>query len=112
MSKIFEKRRVVRCNRAIDLQTLVGPVADPVAIMQIGMTGIAVSDERLMVTSAGADRPSPACVAGVFGADMSAIKKGCLFRPIDSLGDVSQSVLVRIHETMTRRYVARRTDAY
>ena len=94
MSKVFEKLRILRCDRAVDLQTFVSPVANPIAVVQVGMTGITVPDESFVVTSARADRPGPARVAVVFGTDMSAIEEVRLFRAIDSSGDVSQSVLV------------------
>ena len=111
MSKVFEKLRILRCDRAVDLQTFVSPVANPIAVVQVGMTGITVPDESFVVTSARADRLGPARVAVVFGTDMSAIEEVRLFRAIDSSGDVSQSVLVRVHEPMARRDVARWTDS-
>src|SRR5262245_23227321 len=111
MSKVFEKRRVLRCDRAIDLQAFVGPVADPVAVVQVGMTGITVPDERFMMTAARADRPGPAGVAGVFGTDMSTIEKVRLFRPIDSRRDVAQRVMIRVHEAMAGRDIAGWTDS-
>src|SRR5262245_45844596 len=112
LSKGLEKFRILCCDCAIDLQTLVGPVANPVAVVQIGMTGITVPDERFMVAPARADRSSPACMTCVFGTDMSTVEKVRLFRLIDSRRDVPQSVLVRVHEAMARRDVARWTDSH
>ena len=79
---------------AIDVQTGIGPVANPIAVVQVRVTGIAIAHERFMMAPSGADRARPASMAIVFGVDMSAVEKVGLLFAIDSGGDVAQRVRV------------------
>ena len=95
----------------VDLQAGFSPVADPVAVMQIGVAGIAVAHECLVVAAARAQRTSPAAMAVVLGVDMTFFKEILLFAAIKAGRDMSKGMIVGIGETMTRRQVARRPDA-
>ena len=46
-----------------------------------------------------------------FGLNVAAIEESGLFFPVDTSGDVSQSVLVGIHETVAGSNIAGRSDA-
>jgi hypothetical protein len=50
---VIKKRGILRRDGAVYLQALIGPAADPIAIMEIGMAGIAIADERLVMAAAG-----------------------------------------------------------
>src|SRR5580704_15899045 len=76
------------------------------------MLGVSVAHESFVMATAGAQRPRPAGVAIVFGIDMAAAQKVGLLLAIDAGGDVSQGMRVGIDEAMTRRNIARRSDAH
>src|SRR6476660_6424008 len=63
------------------------------------------------MASAGTERARPAGVAGIFGANVSAIEKSGLFLFVDAGGDVAENVLIGIDEAMARSNVARRAHA-
>ena len=65
-------------DRAVDLQASVGPVPDPIAIVKIGMAGIAIAYERLVMATARAQGPRPAGMAIVFGVDVAAASENRL----------------------------------
>ena len=93
------------------METSIGPVANPVAEVQIGVTGIAVADKSFVMASAGAKRPGEAGVAIIFAADVTASQEGALLLAIDSGADVAKSMLVRVHETVAGCDIARGADA-
>src|SRR5206468_11632578 len=96
---------------AIDSKTCIGPVADPIAVVEVGMTGVAVTDVRFVMAAAGAKRAGPAGMTIGFRIDMPAAQKVFLLLPVDTGRDVSQSMAIGIDNTMTRRNVARRPDS-
>src|SRR5207247_8857528 len=93
---------------AIDSKTCIGPVADPIAVVEVGMTGVAVTDVRFVMAAAGAKRAGPAGMTIVFRIDMPAAQKVFLLLPVDTGRGVSQSLAIGIGTTMPKRNVARR----
>src|SRR5262245_10425972 len=87
------------------------PSANPVAIMQIRMTRVAVTDKGFVVTTAGTDGPRPAGVAFGFAMNASAIKEIGLNFTVDSGRKMTEFVRVGINETVARSDVARRRHA-
>src|SRR6266849_6063563 len=79
--------------------------------MQVRMTRVPVSDERFMMTAAGAKGTRPAGVAIVLGVDVAASEKIALFFPVDSGRNMSHRVSVGIHKAMAWSKIARRPDA-
>jgi hypothetical protein len=75
------------------------------------MAGIAVAYERFMMAAAGAERASPARVAVVLSFYIAAVQERGLFFLVDAGSDVSEHVLVRIHETVAQSDIAGRPDA-
>ena len=67
--------RILSRDRAVDLQTGIGPVPDPIAVVQIGMAGVSVAHKRFVMAAAGAQRPRPARVAIVLRADVAAVEE-------------------------------------
>ena len=100
---MIEKRGILRRNRAVYLQALIGPPADPIAIVEIGMAGIAIADERLVMASTGAKRPRPALMAVVLGIDISPGEEIILFFPVDAGGHITQDMLIGIDKAMAGR---------
>src|SRR5438094_6889662 len=96
---------------AVDSQTRIGPVADPIAVMEVGMTGVAVTDVRFVMAAAGAKRAGPAGMTIVFGVDMPAAQKIFLLIPVNTGRDVPQGMAIGIDKAMTRRNVARRPNS-
>src|SRR5438552_6369793 len=96
---------------AIDSKTCIGPVADPIAVVEVGMTGVAVTDVRFVMAAAGAKQAGPAGMTIVFRIDMPAAQKVFLLLPVDTGRDLSQSTPIGIDNTMTMRNSARRRNA-
>src|SRR5262245_55887275 len=99
------------CNRAVNSQANVSPPADPIAIMQIRVAGVAISDKRLEVTATRAYRPSPARMALRLALDVASLQEVSLHIPVNTRRDMAEPVRVGIHEAMTRRDVAGRAYA-
>src|SRR5262249_48818587 len=95
----------------VDSQTCIGPPADPIAVVEVGMTGVAVTDVRFVMTAAGAKRARPAGMTIVFGIDVPAAQKVFLLVPVNTRRNVSQGMAIGIDKTMTRSNVARRPDS-
>src|SRR5262249_40634445 len=102
---------VVNTDRAVDSQAGVGPVANPIAIVKVRMTGVTVADVCFVMAAAGAQRSSPARVTVVLCVNMAAAQEVLLLLAVDPAGDVAQRVCVGVDETMTGSDVTRRTDA-
>ncbi len=66
------------------------------------MAGIAIADERLVMASAGAQRPRPALMAVVFGVDISSSEEIILFFPVDAGGHVTQDMLIGVDKAVAR----------
>ena len=69
------------------------------------MSGIAIADERLVMASAGAERPRPALMAVVLGVDISSSEEIILFFPVDAGGHVTQDMLIRVDKAVAGRDV-------
>ncbi|KAG5736166.1 hypothetical protein E4T56_gene7607, partial [Termitomyces sp. T112] len=109
--KFFEEFGVLYRQRALNFQAGVGPFADPVAIMQIGVAGVAIADKGLVMASARAQRPRPARLARIFGADMALGQELALRLAINAAGDMAHHMAVGIGEAVAGREIARRRDA-
>ena len=109
--EIIEERGIFFGERAVDLEAGVGPAANPVAVMKIGVAGVAVANEGFVMAAAGAERTRPAGVAIVLGVDIAAIEEGGLLCLVDAGGDVAEDVLVGIDEAVAGSDVAGRADA-
>ena len=66
------------------------------------MAGIAIADERLVMASAGAERPRPALMAVVLGIDISSREEIILPVSVDAGGHVTQDMLIGIDEAVAR----------
>src|SRR5262249_13698662 len=97
---------------AVDSQTCIGPVADPIAVVEVGMTRVAVTDIRFVMAAAGANPAGPPSVTIAFGSDMPSPATFLVLLPVDPGRDVSQSMAIGIDKTMTRCNVARRPDPH
>ena len=86
----FQELRVLRGHGAVDAQAGIRPLADPVAVVEIGVAGVAVADEGLVMAAARAERPGPARLALVLRAESLFEVE---FSPSQIL-DLFQSVLV------------------
>src|SRR5215471_4311423 len=93
-------------NRAVDAQAGVGPVANPVAVVQVRMTGVTVANVRFVVTAARAQRACPAGVTVVFRIDVAALEEISLFLPIKAGQDMTQGMRIGIDEPMTGRDIS------
>src|ERR1051326_8254634 len=83
-----------------------GPVANPVAVVQVGVACVSITHECLVVTSSRAKRACPTRVAVILRVDVSPIQKILLFGSIHAGGNVTHAVCVRIHETVARRDIS------
>src|ERR1700733_11450968 len=97
---MLKKCRVLCRDRAVNLQALISPVPDPVAVVEIGVAGVAVTHKCFVMAPAGTDRPGPAGVAIVLCANVPAVQEILLLCPVDAGCDVPQGVLVGIDKTM------------
>src|SRR5262245_41590319 len=97
-------------NGAVYPQANIGPAANPVAIMQVRVTGVAVAHERLVIAAARAHGPRPARVALRLAGDVSALQETALHIAIHTRGDVSEPVRVGIDKTMARSDVTGRPN--
>src|SRR5436305_893171 len=70
-------------QRAIHLQARVRPASDPLAVVQVGTLGRAVSRVRLMVAAAGAQRTRPAGRAVRLAVDVMTVEELLLPSVID-----------------------------
>src|SRR5271155_1922016 len=82
--ELLKKARISGGNGAVDFEASVGPVPDPIAVVEIGMAGIAITDERFMMASAGAQRARPTGRAIVLGIDVAAAQEISLLLAIDA----------------------------
>src|SRR5262249_33672447 len=73
--ELLKKLRVVRADGTVDTQTGVGPAADPIAVVQIGVAGVSVVDKRFVMAAAGAQWARPTGMAIVLTADVAAAQK-------------------------------------
>src|SRR5262245_27078490 len=93
---------IARSDLAIDPQADVGPAADPVAVVEIGVACIAVAHVGFVITAAGTDGARPASVALDFTAKVPAGDEVGLGGAIDARGDVPELVRVGVDEAMAR----------
>src|SRR5437868_2021238 len=78
-----KKRRVADCQLAVDRETHVGPAANPLAVVQVRVAGVAVSRVRLVVAAARAERTCPADAAVGLVRDVVLVEKRRLRAAID-----------------------------
>src|SRR5687767_1991873 len=96
---------------AVDPQTDIGPAANPVTVMQVRVTGVAIAYERFVIATARAHRPRPACVAFRFAGYVSALEETALYIAIHAGRDVPEPVRVGIDKAVAGSDIARRSDA-
>src|SRR5690242_13088496 len=99
-------------DSAVDLETGVGPAADPIAVVQIRVAGVAIAHVRFVMTAAGAHRARPTGVAICLRLDVAAREEIRLACAIQTRSDVPQPVRIGIDEAMARSNIARRPDAH
>src|SRR5262245_52033722 len=109
--ELLKKFRIARGNLAVNLQTDVRPPANPIAVMQVRVPGVAVTDVGFVITTARTDRPRPASVTFSFAMNPAALKEIGLNLAVNSGREMTQFVRVGINETMARGDVARRRYA-
>src|SRR5688572_29474234 len=105
--ELLKKSRVELRNRAVNLETGIGPSANPVAVVQVRLVGGAESRVGLVITPAGAQRPRPARLAIGLVAHVVRLEKITLLRAIDAVPDGAELVVVRPGEAMTQRHISR-----
>ena len=97
-----EKLRITGGDFTVDSQTNVGPSPNPVAVVQVGVSNVTITNLCLVVTAARTDRTCPAGVAFRFSADMAAFEEFLLRGMVNARGDVSQFMTIGIHKPVTR----------
>jgi hypothetical protein len=80
--------------------------------MQVGVPGVAVAHESLVVATARAHGAGPTGVAIVLGSDIAPAKKIALLFAVDPTGDMTDRVAIGIDKTVARCDVAGRPDTY
>src|SRR5580698_8381041 len=103
---MIEERGILRRDGAVHFQALIGPGADPIAVVEVGMAGIAIANECLVMAAAGTERPRPALMAVVLGIDISPGKKSVLLFSIHSGGHIAKNMFVGVHKAMAGRDIA------
>src|ERR1700693_2629042 len=83
--KLFQVLRIFHRQLGVNFETGIGPSAYPFAVMQIRMSGLAITRVRLVVAASGAKRPRPALAAVRLLIDVMLLKKPDLHQPIASL---------------------------
>src|ERR1700724_2807390 len=68
--ELLQKAWISGGDGAVDFKASVGPVPDPIAVVEIGMAGVAITDECFMMASSGAQWARPTRMAIVFGIDV------------------------------------------
>src|SRR5437867_4218808 len=101
-----EKRRIPFGKLTVDLQTGVGPAADPLAVVQVRAPRRAVPHVCLVIAAARAQwtRPAPAAI-GLLG-DVMLFEEGGLRAAIDAVAHRPKLVRVRPGEPVAERDVA------
>src|SRR3984885_472563 len=100
---MIEERGILRRDGAVHFQALIGPGADPIAVVEVGMAGIAIANECLVMAAAGTQRPRPALMAVVLGINISPGKKSTLLLSVHPGSHVTQHMFVRVYEAMAGR---------
>src|ERR1700677_2042074 len=100
---MIEERGILRRDGAVHVQALIGPGADPIAVVEVGMAGIAIANEGLVMAPAGAQRPGPTLMAVVLGIDISPGKESALLFSIHPGGHVTKHMFIRVDEAMAGR---------
>src|SRR5215510_7386336 len=108
---MFKELRISCGDLAVYLQTDMCPSANPVAIVQICMACVSITNIGFVITAPGADRTRPAGVAFHFALNVATFEKFCLCGAINTFRNVAEFVLVRIYESMAWRDIARRPDS-
>src|ERR1700691_2854505 len=103
---MIQERWVLRGDGAVYLQTLVGPGADPIAVVEVGVAGIAIANECLVMAAAGTERPRPALMAVVLGINVSPGKESVLLFSIHPGGHITKNMFIGVDKAMTGRDIA------
>src|SRR5688572_8197487 len=90
--ELLQERGMLHGELAVDLETGVGPAADPLAVVQVGPGGVAVAGVRLVVTAAAADRAGPALAAVGLVGDVVIFEERRLLGAVDALGHRAEAV--------------------
>src|SRR6476646_3885018 len=106
-----EKRRIANRQFAVDRETHVGPAANPLAVVQVRVAGVAVSRVRLVVAPARAQRTCPADAAVGLVRDVVLLEKRRLRGAIDAVANAADFVRVAAGEAVAERHVAVGRDA-
>src|SRR5437773_265854 len=106
-----EKPGIAFRKLAVDLQTRVGPPADPLAVVQVRALGGAVSHVRFVIAPARAQRPCPAAAAIGFVRDVVMFEERRLRAAIDAAPNRPQLVRVGARKPVAERDVAIGRDA-
>src|SRR5262245_14770719 len=109
--EMIEKFRIARGDLAVHLQTDVSPSANPIAVMQVGVSRVAVSDIGFVITTARTDGPRPAGMAFGLAMDAAALKEIGLNVSVNACSEMTQFVCIGIDEAVAGRDVARRRHA-
>src|SRR5580704_9146907 len=108
--ELLQKTWIFGRDSPVDFKASVGPVADPIAIVEIGVSRVPVTYKCFVMAATGAQRARPAGVAIVLGADVAAIQEIGLLVAIDAARYMSQRVNVGIDEPVAGSNVAGWSD--
>ena len=97
---MIEERGILRRDGAVHFQALIGPGADPISVVEVGMAGSAIANECFVMAAAGTQRPRPALMAVVLGIDISPGKKSALLFSIHPGGHVTKNMFVGVDKAM------------
>src|SRR5580658_8374172 len=100
---MIEERGILRGDGAVHFQALIGPGADPIAVVEVGMAGIAIANECLVMATAGTQRPRPALMAVVLGINISPGKESTLLFSIHPGGHVTKHMFVGVDKAVAGR---------
>src|SRR5260370_944179 len=110
--KLFQVLRIAHGQLGVNLETRVGPSADPFAVVQIRMRGLAVARVGFVVAAAGAQGSRQALGAIRLGGDVMFFEEADLHQPVDAAAHGAQLVLIGTGEAVAQSHVAIGGDAH
>ena len=88
------------------------PLANPIAVVEIRVAGVAIADKSLVMATTGTQRPCPATVAVVLAVDPALLQELAPLFHINTCIDMADDVVIRIDKTVARSDVAGGANPY
>src|SRR5262249_26568611 len=110
--ELGEKCGIALGQLAVNLQTDIGPTADPLTVVQIGPRGFTVASMRFVITPARTQRPRPAPTAIGLVRDVMLLEKRVLRGAVDPIAHGPKLVRVRASKPMTERHIPVRGNTH